>query len=68
MDCTGKGRYASLTYSMVSEIVKLLHHNLFDNIQVCDHNVGLLTDIKSALRTQINNNYIASMSLKIFIP
>ena len=57
-----KGRYASWTYSMISEIIKLLHHNLFDNVQVCDHNVGLLTDIKSALHTQINN-YVASMSL-----
>ena len=63
-----KGRYASWTYSMVSEIIKLLHHNLFDNVQVCDHNVGLLTDIKSALYYKQINNYVASMSFIIFIP
>ena len=53
---------------MVSEIIKLLHHNLFDNVQVCDQNVGLLTDIKSALYYKQINNYVASMSFIIFIP
>ena len=46
---TGRGRYASLTYRMISEIIKLFHQNLFENVQVSDQNVGLLTDIKSAL-------------------
>ena len=41
---------------MVSEIVELLHHNLFENVQVGDQNVGLLTDIKSALHTKINDH------------
>jgi hypothetical protein len=35
---------------MVSEVIKLFHHNLFENIQVGDQNIGLLTDIKSALQ------------------
>ena len=50
---TGRGRYATLTYSMISEAVKLLHHNLFENVHVSDQNVGLLTDIKSELHIQI---------------
>ena len=53
IDGTGRGRYATLTYSMISEAVKLLHHNLFENVQVSDQNIGLLTDIKSELHTQI---------------
>ena len=47
---------------MVSEIVKLFHHNLFENVQVGDQNVGLLTDIKSALHTKIND-HVTSTSL-----
>jgi hypothetical protein len=43
------GGYISLTYSVVSEVVKLFHQNLFENIQISDQNVGLLTDIKSTL-------------------
>ena len=43
------------TYSMINEAVKVLHHNLLENVQIGDQNIGLLTDIKSALLC--NNNY-----------
>ena len=65
------GIYA-LTYSMVSEAVELLHHNLFENVQIGDQNVGLLTDIKSTLlcnnKINIHNIVSLSLSLIIFIP
>ena len=48
---------SSVTYSMISEIVKLFHHNLFEHVQVSDQNVGLLTDIKSALILHDNTYY-----------
>ena len=46
-----------LTYSMVSEVVKNFHHYLFQNIQVGDQNVRLLTNIKPALLPVLLNNY-----------
>ena len=42
---TGRGRYASLTYRMISEIIKLFHQNLFENVQVGDQNVGICVSI-----------------------
>ena len=40
---------SSVTYSMISEVVKLFHHNLFEHVQVSYQNIGLLTDVKPAL-------------------
>ena len=38
---------------MVYEVFKVLHHDLLENIQVSDQNVGLLTNIKAELYTNI---------------
>jgi hypothetical protein len=55
-DIINIGGYISLTYSMVSEVIKLFHHNLFEDIQVCNQNDRLLTDIKPALHNITNDN------------
>ena len=49
------GRYALLTNSMVGEVVKVFDHDLFENIQVSNQNVGPLTNIKPAFYTQMND-------------
>ena len=38
-----------LTYSMVTEVVKIFNQDLFEDIQISNENVGLLTNVKPAL-------------------
>ena len=45
-----------LTYSMVTEVVKIFNQDLFEDIQIGNENVGLLTNVKSALITQLYYN------------
>ena len=38
-----------LTYSMVTEVVKIFNQDLFEDIQISNENIGLLTNVKPAL-------------------
>jgi hypothetical protein len=40
-----KSEYFIQTYRVVSETIKLFHHNLLEDVQIGDQNVRLLSDI-----------------------
>ena len=48
---------------MVWELVKLLDHNLFENIQVSYHNVRLLSNVDPACRDEITIMIVTTIAV-----
>ena len=52
---------------MIWELVKLFDHDLYENIQVSNHNVRLLSNVDPACRDE-NNNIIIVTILTVAVP